>query len=199
MSTGRQGFQVEAQQLHLEGHRLGARGGGVDALAEALEQSAQLGVEPLGLALGGAADAERQHQPIDRQALGPGHLGDPPRDDTTVEVHLPEAVLAVAEALGEPEVTGGSGGHVRHAPTVALDADRPIQTGERNRPFLLGQRPPRQPVPGSRGRDSSEPGPGQADRQPRSNCTPARHLPSLLARQPGRTALPVRLLLPMGT
>ena len=70
MSTGRQGSQLEPQQLHLEGHRPGARGGGVDAVAEALEQGAQLGVERRRLALGGAADAERQHQPIDRQPLG---------------------------------------------------------------------------------------------------------------------------------
>ena len=69
MSTGRQGFEVEPQQLHLEGQRLGVGGGGVDALAEALEQGAQLRVERRRLALGGAADAERPHQAVDRQAL----------------------------------------------------------------------------------------------------------------------------------
>ena len=77
MSTGRQGSNSSAQQLHLEGQRPGARGGGVDALAEALEQGAQLGVERRRLALGGAADAERPHQPVDRQPLLAGHLGDP--------------------------------------------------------------------------------------------------------------------------
>ena len=98
------GLELEAQQLHLEGQRLGARGGGVDARAEALEQGAQLGVERRRLALGGAPDPQRPHQPVDRQALLAGHLGDPARDDAAVEVHLPEPVLAVAEALGEPEV-----------------------------------------------------------------------------------------------
>ena len=80
MSTGRQGSNSQPQQLHLEGQRRGARGGGVDAGAEALEQGAQLGVERRRLALGDAADAERAHQPVDRQPLLPGHLGDPALD-----------------------------------------------------------------------------------------------------------------------
>ena len=104
MSTGRQGFELEAQQLHLEGPRPGARGGGVDAGAEALELGAAVRVELRHLALGGTADPQRSHQPVDRQALRPGHLGDPAADHAAVEVHLPEPVLAVAEALGEPEV-----------------------------------------------------------------------------------------------
>ena len=106
MSAGRQGSKREAQQLHLERHRPGARRRGVDALAEALQQGAQLGVERRRLALGGAADAQRPHQPVDRQALRAGDLGEPAGDDAAVEVHLPEPVLAVAEALREPEVGG---------------------------------------------------------------------------------------------
>jgi hypothetical protein len=124
------GFPLEAQQLHLEGHRLRICSGGVDALAKALEQGPQLRLELLGLALGRATDPQREHQPIDRQALGPSHLGDPPRDDAAVEVHLPEPVLAVAKTRGEPEVAGVVSGDVRHAPAVALDADRPVKPGE---------------------------------------------------------------------
>ncbi len=104
MSTGRHGFQLEPQQLHLEGHRRGARGGRVDALAEALEQGQQLGIEGRRLALGRAADPQRAHQAVDRQPLGTRHLGDPTGDDAAVEVELPEPILAVAEALGEPKV-----------------------------------------------------------------------------------------------
>ena len=82
MSAGRQGSKLEPQQLHLEGQRPGARRRRVDALAEALEQGAQLGVERRRLALGGAADAQRPHQPVDRQPLRAGDLGDAGRETT---------------------------------------------------------------------------------------------------------------------
>ena len=39
--------------------------------AEALEPAPELGVERRDLALGGAADAERQHQAVDRQRSAP--------------------------------------------------------------------------------------------------------------------------------
>ena len=199
MSTGRQGFHSQAQQLHLERQRRGARGGGVDAGAEALEQGAQLRVERRRLALGDAADAERPHQPVDRQPLLPGHLGDLALDRAAVEVHLPEPVLGVDEALGEVEVALGVGLDVGNAPAVAPHPHPALQPADLDRPPLLGQRPPRQPVPGRRRRRGGDPGAREPGEEPRP-----RHLPFAqaahsdcfyqLAGRPGSSALLILLL-----
>ena len=80
MSTGRQGSQLEPQQLHLEAAAPGAAAAA--ALTPAQKRSSRARssrVERLRLALGDAADAERAHQPVDRQPLRPGHLARPGR------------------------------------------------------------------------------------------------------------------------
>ena len=179
------GLELEPQQLHLEGQRPGARRGGVDALAEALEQGAQLGIERRRLALGRAPHAQRAHQPVDRQALLAGELGDPAGEGAAVEVHLPEPVLAVAEALGEPEVGGGGGLDVRHAPAIAPHPHRPLEPGQLDRPLLLGQRPARQPVPGggrSGGGQARARGPSHESRPHGAAVASSDHLTGRLAR-----------------
>ncbi len=128
MSTGRQGFEASRSSCISKGIALALGRSRVDPLAEAVEQGAQLGVERRLLALGGATDAERPHQPVDRQPLLPGHLGDATGDDTAVEVDLPEPVLAVAEALGEPEV-GGAARPRRAEPPSGRAAPAPAPRG----------------------------------------------------------------------
>ena len=193
MSAGRQGSKIEPQELHLEGPRPGACRGGVDPLAEALEQGAQLGVERLFLAQRRAPYSQRPHQPVDRQPLRSGDLGDSPADDPAIEVHLPEAVLPVAEALGEPDVGGGAGLYVGDAPAVAPHPHPALEPIDLDRPLLLGQRPARQPVPGER--PSSQP-PGRCRPLPpatrpalRAFASPRPHYRSpCLAGQPARKA-----------
>ena len=109
MSAGRQGSKSSRRSCISKGGAGAARGGGVDAGAEALEAGAQLRVELGLLALGRAADAQRAHQPVDRQPRRPAISETRPGDDAAVEVHLPEPVLPVAEALGEPEVVERAG------------------------------------------------------------------------------------------
>ena len=168
-------LELEPQQLHLERQRLGARRRRVDALAEALEQGEQLRVEARRLALCRAPHPQRAHQPVDRQPLGAGELGDATGEGAAVEVHLPEPVLAVAEALGEPEVGRAPRLDVRNAPAVAPHPHRPFQPGKLDRALLLGQRPPRQPVPGGGSRGCSQAGADGPSHDSRPCCLPAIH------------------------
>ena len=82
MSTGRQGSNSRRSSCISNGGAVALAGGGVDAGAEALEQRPQLGVELRLLALGDAADAQRPHQPVDRQPLAPRRSRRPGRSTT---------------------------------------------------------------------------------------------------------------------
>ena len=79
MSTGRQGSNSQPQQLHLERQRPGGRGGGVDPVAEALEQGEQIGVELAHLALGRAPDARASASADRPEPLRPGESPRPAR------------------------------------------------------------------------------------------------------------------------
>jgi hypothetical protein len=116
--------------------------------AEDLEAGGDLRVERRRLALGGPPDAEGEHQAVDRQRSRARDLGDAAAHDPAVEVHLPEPVLRVAEALGEEEVGVRGGPHVRHSPAVAPDGDGTLDAVHVDRALRLRQRAACEAVPG---------------------------------------------------
>jgi hypothetical protein len=121
------GLELEAQQLKLRRGRRGDPRRLVEAGAVGVQQRPQVGIELRLLTQRGPAEPEGAHQPVDRQSGRPGDLADPAGGDATVDLALPEPVLAVAEALPVPEVRRGLGLHRRHAPTVANDLDPALE------------------------------------------------------------------------
>ena len=102
----REGLEPDSQQLELRRQRtVGC--GRVHPGAEGLERRPQLRFERLGLALGGAPEAQGPHEAIGLEPRLPAISDSRPDADPPVEVDLPEAILAVAEALAEPEVVPG--------------------------------------------------------------------------------------------
>src|SRR5205085_11126018 len=100
---GAEGLEVQSEDLELGRERaIACRG--VDPGAERLELGPQAGVERLLLALGDAAKSEGAHEPIRLEAHPPGDLREPAGADPAIEVDLPQAILAVAEPLTEPQV-----------------------------------------------------------------------------------------------
>ena len=69
MSTGLHGCHSRPSTRISKRRRLGRGGARVDPGAEVVEQAAQLRLERRRLALGGVADPERPHQPVDRQRV----------------------------------------------------------------------------------------------------------------------------------
>ena len=116
-----------------------------------------------GLALGDAAQSERPEESVGDQSRGAGDLRQPPRADPPVEVHLPEAILPVAEALAEPEVGGGLRADRRHPPAVADDLDAPLETADLDLPGGTGKGASEEVPPDSRGRGRDQ---GGADPHP---------------------------------
>ena len=57
------------------------------------------------------------------------------------EVHLPEAVLGMDEALGHEEVMGGAGFHGRDSRFISCDADLGIEARQRHVTVRGGKRP----------------------------------------------------------
>ncbi len=170
------GLELEPQQLHLERPRAGRGGAGVDPVAEALEQARSSGSSA------SCSRSATRWMPSVRirrsigRAVGTGHLGDPAAGDAAVEVHLPEPVLRVAEALGEEEVLRPARPR-RGAPPSGRGAPctGPSSAVDLDRPLFLRQRPPRQPVPGGGQRRGAEPGPGRPGEQPRPRRASLRH------------------------
>ena len=136
-SAGVERLEVHAQELELGWE--GAIGGpGVHPGAERVQLRSQLRLELRGLALGGAAQAQGSHEAVGPQPGATGDLGQPPGADPAVEVELPEAVLSVAEALGEPQVVPGLGVDVGNSPAVAADLDRALEALQPQAPLVLG-------------------------------------------------------------
>src|SRR5262249_17834941 len=104
MSAGRQGFQSRRSNCISKGNGVAAAA----ARASPLKERPRRGGEsvsrspPPGRGGGGAAGSHPP--PAARRPPRPPYLGGAPRDPPPVEVHLPEPVLTMAEALGKPEV-----------------------------------------------------------------------------------------------
>ncbi len=71
MSTGRQGSKSRRSSCISKGSAVALSAAALTPAQKRSSRRAQLGVERGRLALGDAADAERAHQPVDRQPLGP--------------------------------------------------------------------------------------------------------------------------------
>src|SRR6266550_1297964 len=91
--------------------------------------------------------AQSPHEAVGPEAGAAGDLGKPAGADPAVEVELPEAVLSVAEALGEPQIVPGLGVDVRNSPAVAADLDRTLEALEPQMPLGPRKRPAKELMP----------------------------------------------------
>ncbi len=162
----RPGLRRVAQQRELD-RQAAAMGGeeGVDALAIGLEDAARLGVEQRPVALGGAAEAEREHQPVGAAQRRSQQLREPAVAHPAVELHLPETVLGVHVALRKEEVVLVAGIDLRHAPAVPQHLDRRDQSRRRQPAAGLRPRAAHEPHRQDGGRRRQH-GKGHADRLP---------------------------------
>ena len=114
------------EQVELD--RGGAGGdGGVDAVGVGLEDHAGVVGLVFPLAGGVAAEAEGAVEFVDAQQALVEQRGGASVGHVAVELELPAAILAEAEALGEEGVAGGLGFGVGDAPAVADDADGGVE------------------------------------------------------------------------
>ena len=148
-------LEVEAEKLELGRQRRGAPGRLVEAGAVRIEERSQVGAELRLLSQREPAQTKRPHQAVGRQSHPPRDLGDPAGADPALDVDLPESVLAVAEALPEPEVGGGLGPDRRHPPAVAGDLDPVIEPADLELARDTGQRAAEQ-LPPEAGRRRAE-------------------------------------------
>ena len=65
--------------------------------------------------------AERTHEPIDRQGVGPDQFREPARADPTLQLHLPQAILGMDEAQREHRIVGALRDNPGNAEIVAGD------------------------------------------------------------------------------
>ena len=146
--------ELEPQQLQLQRGRRGGLRRGVDPGGHRLEVGSQLLIDLRRLAEPRAAQAERSHEPVRRKPGWSRDLGEPAVRDASIEVQLPEPVLALAEALREPQVVPGLGRDVGHPPTVAADLDHPVEAREPDRALGARAGAPQElpPEPGGRRR-----------------------------------------------
>ena len=139
------GLPVDAQR---QGHHLRPRGGvdrcpwlgpvsqqseldrqptlrdaGVDAVGVGREQSVGLDRQQAGLTLGGVAQRQGAHPPVQRERHLAQQLGDTSRDDAPVDLHLPQPVLRVQVPLGAGNVLCRLAEDVRDAPRVDDNLD----------------------------------------------------------------------------
>ncbi len=104
MSTGRQGFHSRRSSCISKGSALALAAA---ALTPSQKRSSRARSSGSSVAASRSAVRRMPSVSISRsigRPSGPAISETRPRDDAAVEVHLPEPVLAVAEALGEPEV-----------------------------------------------------------------------------------------------
>ena len=80
---------LDPHELELDRQRSQRVDRGVDAGAVRIAQVAQMAVEHAVFLFGRAPHAERAHQPIDRQTLGPCELRDPAGGGAAEELELP--------------------------------------------------------------------------------------------------------------
>ena len=174
MSTGRQGSHSSRSSCISKGSALALAAAALTPSQKRSSRARSSRVERRRLALGDAADAERPHQPVDRQPLRarPSRRPGPRRRGG----RSPSA----RAGPGRGRSPGRSRGRRRRRPRRgarpsgrAAPAPGPRSPSSSIVPFCLRQRPPRQPVPGGRGRRRRR---ARSRRRPASN--PALHLPA---------------------
>ena len=87
-------------------------------------------------AFGRAPDAQRSEELVRVERRRAEDLGQPPRRDAPVHLHLPQAVLRMRVTEPERGVLLARGDDVRDAVRVALDAHRLLQQRHANRAFV---------------------------------------------------------------
>jgi hypothetical protein len=167
----REGLEVQPEELELERRRaIGC--GRVDPGAQRLELGAQPRLERRRLPLGGPSQPHRAHESIRLQPGTPSDLGQPAGADAPVQVDLPEAVLAMAEPLTEPQVVPRSGGDVRNPPAVPPNLDPPLQPRKLQAALGAGQRAPEKlpPKPSGCRRGQRREAPAEERKTPRQRA-----------------------------
>ncbi len=122
----------------LADHRVDPRRIGVEPLQS-------LGREVLERRLGGAVEAQRAHEAVDREPGLAHHLGEPAGTDPPAHLHLPEPILGVHEAQRHGSIVLVRGLDQRNAQGVAADRHRCPEPGEPDLARELRQRPVAQP------------------------------------------------------
>ncbi len=149
--------------LELDGQR-GLRGEeGVHARRVGLEVRARRGVHLRDDALGLARDAERAHELVDLEGALAEEFRELPVGHAALELHLPQPILRVGVAHGEPAVALALREDVRHALPVAHDLHRRREPLPRRRAVELWQRA-HHPRPHARRREDD--GEDQRDEDP---------------------------------
>ena len=106
--------------------------------AYASADRAALGVEVGMDAFGCAADADRSEELVGVERCRAENLGNPPRRNAPVHLHLPQAVLRMRITKSERGVLLARGNDVRNSVRVAFDADRLLHAGTRIVPSCDG-------------------------------------------------------------
>ena len=149
-SAGVNGSNASLQELELD-RRRPIGGGRVDAGAQRVELGAQARLERRSLALGCPPQPQGPHEAVGLQPRPAGDLRQPAAADAPVEVDLPETVLAVAEALAEPQVVPRAGADVRNPPAVTPNLDPSLEPLEPQASLGAGQGAPEKLPPQARG------------------------------------------------
>ena len=135
---GRPFFGLAAEEVELGGQpAFAAANVGVDALAVVVQRGGRGVVEAVEFGLGGAVEADDAAEAIDVEGGCAEEFGEAAVGDAAVELHLPEAVLCVGEALGAVEVGFVLGVDVGDAMLVAQHFYGRIQFGEVKFAFKL--------------------------------------------------------------
>ena len=130
MSTGSHGSGSKRARTNSTGNFSGREEpveAGVDARGVGAQRVAQAGIGSLPFPLRGAMQAESALEAIDVERILAEDLGQPPGGHAAGQLHLPQAILGVAEALAEVRVQRVARADVGNAPAVADDLDRPAQ------------------------------------------------------------------------
>ena len=165
---GRPLFGLAAEEVELGSQpAFAAADVGVDALAVVVQgggRGCRRGVE---FGLGGAVEADDAAEAIDVEGGGAEEFGEAAVGDAAVELHLPEAVLCVGEALGAVEVGFVLGVDVGDAMLVAENLYCGVKFGEVQLAFVLWRRALDEPPvdvddePATQQKDDEDKGDGQ--------------------------------------
>src|SRR5262249_23673838 len=89
-----------------------------------------------------ALKAHRAREDVAAQGTGAEYFGQTTGGDPPAQLHLPQPILSVHEALRKKEVARGVRVKVRHAPAVANDRHRSFEPGKTHLAFELRQDAP---------------------------------------------------------
>ena len=165
---GRPLFGLAAEEVELGSQpAFAAADVGVDALAVVVQGGCCRVVEGVEFGLGGAVEADDAAEAVDVEGGGAEEFGEAAVGDAAVELHLPEAVLCVGEALGAVKVGFVLGVDVGDAMLVAENLHFCVQFGKVQLAIVLGGGPLNQPPvdvddePATQQKDDEDKGDGQ--------------------------------------